>query len=255
MHQYDRAIEVFEKFIEREPYNALLWYQKAAFSLRLNKENEALEYFDWAITADDSFHAAHFEIGRIHERNDRLIEAMNAYRQSISTEVPSGYIYFRIGMIEQELGSLNAALRAFNSAIEQEPDLEDVYLERANVLCELDRHKEAVSDYKKVWITGNYGAEDVIDYVEALVELDVLDEAIQILYQAVGQFDDNPQLRLILAGYLFATASYEEARVIMNECLDLEPTSIELFHQYFPAFGKIPEITGILAEIQSAHDA
>ncbi len=255
MHQYDRAIEVFDKFIEREPYNALLWYQKAAFSLRLNKENEALEYFDWAITADDSFQAAHFEIGRIHERNDRLIEAMNAYRQSISTEVPSGYIYFRIGMIEQELGGLNAALRAFNAAVEQEPDLEDVYLERANVLCELGRHQEAVTDYKKVWITGNYGAEDVIDYVEALVELDLLDDAIQILYQGVGQFEDNPQLRLILAGYLFATASYEEARVIMNECLELEPTSIELFHQYFPAFGKIPEITGILAEIQSAHDA
>jgi len=255
MHQYDRAIETFDRFIEREPYNALLWYQKAAFALRLNQEDKALEYFDWATTADDEFHAAHFEIGRIHERNDRLIDAMNAYRLSISEEVPSGYIYFRIGMIEQELGSLNAALRAFDRAVEVEPELEDVYLERANVLCELNRHEEAISDYKKVWLFGNYGSEDVIDYVEALVELDLLDEAIKILYQGVGQFEDNVQLRLILAGYLFATASYEEARVIMNECLELEPTSVELFHQYFPAFGKIPEITGILAEIQSANDA
>ena len=36
-------------------------------------------------------------------------------------------------MIEQELGSLNAALRAFDRAVEVEPELEDVYLERANV--------------------------------------------------------------------------------------------------------------------------
>jgi tetratricopeptide (TPR) repeat protein len=158
-------------------------------------------------------------------------------------------------MIEQELGSLKQALTAFNKAIEVEPELEDVYLERANVLCELDRHEEAVQDYKKVWAFGNYGAEDVIDYVEALVELDLLDDAIQILYDGCDQFEDNAQLRLILTGYLFATASYEEARVIMNECLVLEPTSIDLFHQYFPAFGKIPEITGILAEIQSAHNA
>ena len=28
-------------------------------------------------------------------------------------------------------------------------------------------HEEAISDYKKVWLFGNYGAEDVIDYVEA----------------------------------------------------------------------------------------
>ena len=90
---------------------------------------------------------------------------------------------------------------------------------------------------------------------QVLVELDLLDDAIQILYDGCGQFEDNAQLRLILTGYLFATAAYEEARVIMNECLVLEPTSIDLFHQYFPAFGKIPEITGILAEIQSAHNA
>lgn len=255
MHEYERAIDCFDQFIEREPYNGLLWYQKAAFSMRLNDEEKALEYFNWAITADDSFHAAHFEIGRIHERNDRLIEAMNSYKQSVSEEIPSGYIYFRIGMIEQELGSLKQALTAFDKAIEVEPELEDVYLERANVLCELDRHEEAVQDYKKVWAFGNYGAEDVIDYVEALVELDLLDDAIQILYDGCDQFEDNAQIRLILTGYLFATASYEEARVIMNECLVLEPTSIDLFHQYFPAFGKIPEITGILAEIQSAHNA
>ena len=40
-------------------------------------------------------------------------------------------------MIEQELGSLKQALTAFNKAIEVEPELEDIYLERANLLCEL----------------------------------------------------------------------------------------------------------------------
>ncbi len=255
MQEYERAIDCFDHFIEREPYNGLLWYQKAVFSVRLDDEEKAIEYFNWAITADDSFHAAYFEIGRIHERNDRLIEAINSYKQSISEEIPSGYIYFRIGMIEQELGSLKQALTAFNKAVEVEPELEDVYLERANLLCELDCHDEAVQDYKKVWAFGNYGAEDVIDYVEALVELDLLDDAIQILYDGCGQFKDNAQLRLILTGYLFATASYEEARVIMEECLVLESSSIDLFHHYFPAFGKIPEITGILAEIQSAYNA
>ena len=76
--------------------------------------------------------------------NERLIEALAAYHQSISKEVPSGYIHFRIGMIEQELGGLNAALRAFNKALEIEEDLEDVYLERANVLCELNQHECAI---------------------------------------------------------------------------------------------------------------
>ena len=58
MHEYERAIDCFDKFIEREPYNGLLWYQKAAFfSMRLNDEEKAVEYFNWAITADDLFYA------------------------------------------------------------------------------------------------------------------------------------------------------------------------------------------------------
>ena len=255
LQQYDRALEVFGQFIDREPYNALLWYQCGAFALRKNDEERALDFFDWATTADPLFHAAFFEMGRIHERNERLIEALAAYHQSISKEVPSGYIHFRIGMIEQELGGLNAALRAFNRALEIEEDLEDVYLERANVLCELNQHERAILDYQKVWIYGNYGSEDVIDYVEALVELDQLDGAIEILYQGVEKFEDDAQLKLILAGYLFATAAYEEATAVMKECLELEPMAVRLFHQYFPTFGTIPEITSILAEIQSAYDA
>lgn len=252
---YQRAITTFEKFLEKEPYNALLWYHKAVFSLRLGKEEQALEFFNWAVVADESFHAAYFEIGRIHEKRDRLIEAIAAYRQSISADVPSGYVHFRIGMIEQELGSHNEALRAFNAALDVEPDLEDVYLERANVLLELKEYEAAVLDYQKVWIYGNFGAEDVVDYVEALVELDRLDEAILVLKEGIAHFDDNTQLRLILAGYLFATTAYEEASDVIIDTLVLEPKAIELFYQYFPAIGEIPEITGILAEIQSGFNA
>lgn len=249
-HEYDKGLTLFSKLIEKEPYNALLWYQKGAFYLRKSLENEALESFDWATMADETFHAAYFEKGRIHERQDRLIEALTAYKESISVDVPSGYVHFRIGMIEQELGSLNEALRAFNTAIEIEPDMDDVFLERANVLAEMKRYQEAIQDYKKVWIEEAYSADDVIDYVECLVETEDLDNAISVLQNAVHRFEESVQLKLVLAGYLFATTGYEEAAHILEEALIMETTALELFGQYFPEFLKVKEITDILAEIQ-----
>lgn len=249
-HEYDKGLALFTKLIEREPYNALLWYQKGAFFLRKGNEDEALECFDWATTADHTFHAAYFEKGRIHERQDRLIEALTAYRESISVDVPSGYVYFRIGMIEQELGSLNEALRSFNAAIEVEPDMDDVHLERANVLAEMKHYEEAIKDYKKVWIDEAYSADDVVDYVECLVETDDLDNAISVLQNAVRRFEESIQLKLVLSGYLFATSALQEASDILEEALLMEPTAIELFGQYFPEFLEVTEITDILAQIQ-----
>jgi len=250
-HDFEKGIAIFDRLIEKEPYNALLWYQKGTFWLRKNNESKAIEAFNWATTADDTFHAAYFELGRIHEEKDRLIDALTAYRLSVSEDVPSGYVHFRIGMIEQELGSLSEALREFNIAIEIEPDIDDVFLERANVLNALDRHLEAIEDYKRVWLDESFSVEDVIDYVECLIETEQLDKAIIILHNAVSRFEGNVQLKLVLAGYLFATDEYLEASQILGESLKIDPAAVVLFQEYFPELISNKEITSILALLQT----
>ena len=168
-NEYDRALDIFTSLTTREPYNPLLWYQIGAFYLRKNKEDKALQAFEWATLADENYHPAYFEQGRIHERNERLYDALNAYRQSISEEVPSGYIHFRIGLLELELDAPKEALRQFNTAIALEDDIDDIYLERAGVYMELEQYTEALSDFRRVWLDEAYGEEDVLDYVECLI--------------------------------------------------------------------------------------
>ncbi|NDH78219.1 MAG: hypothetical protein EBY63_05255, partial [Flavobacteriia bacterium] len=75
--------------------------------------------------------------------------------------------------------------------------MDDVHLERASVLMELERYAEAVKDYKKVWLDEAYGSEDVLDFVECLIELDLLEQAIAILYDAVERFPEVLQFRLV----------------------------------------------------------
>ncbi|NDH78218.1 MAG: hypothetical protein EBY63_05250 [Flavobacteriia bacterium] len=88
-NEYDRAINLFESLTQKEPYNPLLWYQLGAFQLRKDNETQALEMFQWAITADETFHAAYFEKGRIHERNEEYINALTAYKQSVTKTCPA----------------------------------------------------------------------------------------------------------------------------------------------------------------------
>lgn len=249
-HNFDRAIALFEKYTSREPYNPLLWYQLGAFWTRRRNEQKAEESFRWAVTADDTFHAAYFELGRIYEQRNDLIQALTAYRQSVSAEVASGYIHFRIGMIEQELGCPTEALRSFTRAIEIEDDLDDVHLERAHVLYELKRYDKAAIDYYVAWEDESFEEEDVLDFVECLIELDRLHEAISILIQAKTRFEDSFQLRLVLAGYLFATDDLAEAERVLIESLALNKNAIVLFEEYFPELLLVPNIPATLARIQ-----
>ncbi len=43
---------------------------------------------------------------------------------------------------------------------------------------------EAIEDYKRVWLDESFTVEDVIDYVECLVETEQLNNAIKILHNA-----------------------------------------------------------------------
>jgi len=119
------------------------------------------------------------------------------------------------------------------------------------VLNALDRHMEAIEDYKRVWLDESFTVEDVIDYVECLIETEQLNNAIKILHNAVSRFEGSVQLKLVLAGYLFATDEYLEASQILGESLKIDPSAVVLFQEYFPELISNKEITSILELLQT----
>jgi tetratricopeptide (TPR) repeat protein len=152
-------------------------------------------------------------------------------------------------MLEQELDSPTEALAEFNTAIALEPDMDDVYLERAGVLMELGRFKEALLDFTKVWLDEAYDSDDVLDYVECLIELDQLDQAIDLLYNSMETFPDVLQIRLVLAGYLFATDDLVNAKVVLEDTGLAAEEVRKLFAEYFPDLLHIPAVSAILANL------
>jgi tetratricopeptide (TPR) repeat protein len=128
--------------------------------------------------------------------------------------------------------------------------MDDVHLERAMTFMELERYEEAIRDYKKVWLDEAYGSEDVLDFVECLIELDHLDQAIAILYDAVDRFPEVLQFRLVLAGYLFASDDMVSAKAVLDD-LHLNRDELRtLFAEYFPDLLEIPIVASILAELK-----
>lgn len=82
---------------------------------------KAISLFEEAIDVDDTFGAAYFNIGRIHEEQGRIDEARTWYERSAEKGKAFGDGLVNIGRLEMEKGNKGEAMALFRRAIQIEP--------------------------------------------------------------------------------------------------------------------------------------
>lgn len=82
---------------------------------------KAIGLFEEAIDVDDTFGAAYFNIGRIHEEQGRIDEARTWYERSAEKGKGFGDGLVNIGRLEMEKGNKGEAMALFRRAIQIEP--------------------------------------------------------------------------------------------------------------------------------------
>ena len=130
----------------------------------------------------------HFERGRSFELQDRVAEALEAYRQACSLEPQTPEPFFALGRLEAGQGRCESALRAFESAVRLapggRPDTE--LLEwRAYIYGRMRRFEEALVDY-------------------------------QVIESRESQID--PVIKVNAGRMLLALRRYDEAEVVLQSC-------------------------------------
>lgn len=199
---HHEAVQTMEQLTDAAPYNALVWYQLGNSHLKLDQVEEARQAYEYAVLAEDDFHPAHYELGRIAEKKLLLKEALAHYKNALSEDLPSGYIHLKIGLLELEFGAYELAESNLLKALDLDADPVDVNLAMANLCTEQERWEEAAKHYRYVWAEDAYHSEDVLDYVEVLLELDDLDLAIATLEFGMEKFPDlaeDPTLVEVIA--------------------------------------------------------
>ena len=248
--EYERGLKLFLEFADKEPYNPLTWYHAGTFCMRLERDEEALKYLEWATVAEEEFYAAFIEMGRIHEREERFEQAIDCYLKGTSSVVESNYLHYRIALLYQELEEPLKALEHLNRAIEIEPDMEDVYLERANVHMDMENYLLAVADFTLVWIEEAYDGEDVLDFADCLIHLDRIDEALSVLRDGCKRFPKNSAILVVAVGYLFALEEFDEAKELLLKYHSKKRDAAALLEEFFPNLLQLEGVADILAALR-----
>ncbi len=93
-NKHTEAIEYLESYIEKDPYSEVAWHQLGRQFFILEKYNEALRAFDYAVLIDECFVGAYLEKAKTLEQLNRFEEAIENYISTIELDDPTAFVFF-----------------------------------------------------------------------------------------------------------------------------------------------------------------
>ena len=245
------AINTLNNLLEINPYSEVAWHQLGKIYIKINKPEEALSAFEFAIISDDCFTSAYIEKGKLLEQMGRINEAIDNYEFSLNFNDPNAFVNHRIGLCHLKLGNDKLAIRYLEESIKLEPNHENSWMALIDFLIESkDLHKaqhyvkkalQSNSDNTDFWKKSalihfklnfyeetavgcetaiNLGNHDILNWtlwMDSLMLVDDWQKALEIGQQALQYHQKNSSVLYRLAGCKFRLGNKSEALLIFDQ--------------------------------------
>ena len=245
------AINTLNSLLEINPYSEVAWHQLGKIYIKINKPEEALSAFEFAIISDDCFTGAYVEKGKLLEQMGRINEAIDNYEFSQNFSDPNAFVNHRIGLCHLKLGNDKLAIRYLEESIKLEPNHEkswtaliDFLIDRKDYLkaqyyvnkalhsnsdntdlwkksslihFELNYYKETALSCETIINLGNHAIQNWTLWMDSLMLVDDWKNALKVGEQALQHHQKDASILYRLAGCKFRLGDHNEAQMIFNQ--------------------------------------
>lgn len=142
LNRYEEAIDYYSKAIEINPLYEKAFINKGIILAKLMAFDEALYAFDMALEINSKSEICYFNIGVIYSKLERYEDALYYFQNAL--ELGYDYVYLNIAIVLEKLGSIEEAFSIYDRAEEINKSLEVIYLNKASLLINIKRYKEAI---------------------------------------------------------------------------------------------------------------
>ncbi|MDJ0569622.1 MAG: tetratricopeptide repeat protein [Pleurocapsa sp. MO_192.B19] len=208
--QWQPALTSYQKAANLEPDNAEIQHNLGEILAHEQQWDDAATAYRKAIALDSSNSWSHNNLGDVLLKMQRWQEASECFRTAIKLKPDFVWSHYNLGEALAELRQWDEAETAYKEAQKLQPDLPEVQTKIGAVLHHRTQQsrKEALSFYK------SQIAKDP--------------DNVDLYHQAISLDNKNHQLYLGLAKALVKQRRLDEAIVIYQTGLELQPRNIEL---------------------------
>ena len=151
--QIDEALNVLQTAIEREPENALLYYEKALIESRSGDRAKAIADLSKALQLKPDFADAHNNLGTILAQAGKSRDAESSFRTALAIDPYSSEARANLGRLLAGEGDWKQAAFQLQRAIRLDPANSAAHSDYATTLLQLERLPEAEEEAKAAIIT------------------------------------------------------------------------------------------------------
>ena len=266
------AINMLNDLLEVNPYSEVAWHQLGKLYVKINKLEEALSAFEFAIISDECFTGAYIEKGKLLEKMGRINQAIDNYEFSLNFNDPNAFVNHRIGLCHLKLGNDKLALQYFKESIKLEPNHEkswlalvdyfigkkelnkaqyylrkslqsnadslDLWKKSAQVHFQIGFYEETAVGCKTAIDLGDEDPNSWTLWMDSLMLINDWEKAVEIGQQALQFHQKNPSILYRLAGCKLRLGKKSEAQIIFDRIKDEIKIPLNI-NQLFPELIKI----------------
>ena len=145
----------------------------------------------------------------------------------------------------------NPPYTGITDSIEKFPKDPLLYLQRALMLSQNNRHELATADYEKSWEL-KQDENTALEYASNLLMINRLDDAIELLKQGAKQYPDNPEFSRRLGEIYAQTNRVNEALKEYDGLLEKDPMNFETWYDKGLLLAKMKDTAGAIDALEKS---
>lgn len=224
---YDQALEFYDQAISEENQPALAFFKKGKIFLEKNSLEKAKEAFQDSLDLDPENPEAWAHLGDIYRKIGEKDRAVETYDKALDYDEDHLGAWRGKGKALYELGMYDEALLSFERILEIEPKECEAWNDKG--LCHLEKgeYKEALDCFNSA-LSIEPGFEDAL-LNKALVfeKLDKINQALDVAEKLVELYPKEAEYHYMKGAYLKGRGEVEEAWKSIQRCLQLDPNHVQ----------------------------
>ena len=219
--KHHEAIDYLEEYINNEPFCEIAWHQLGRQYYIIDKFEDALRAFDYAIIIDEDFLGAYIEKAKTLESLERYEEAIDNYMVALQLEDGTPFIYLRLGLCYEQIGDKKQALKYYNLTIKEDPLLDKGWLALTNLYVKEKNYQKALYFINKALNINNENAAYWSRFAEVNIKLNLFEEAANAFQKCIDLEDYRLDVFIALVDVLHFLGEYKDALKVLKKAKDL----------------------------------
>lgn len=253
MEDYQKAIEWYDKYLALEPFDAIIWFNKAVVLCHLEQYNDAVSCYDFAIAIKEEFAGAWYNRGNALGSLGRLLEAIESYKQALMYEPNDVACWHNLGSTLEETGAFQDAIEAFSMAIQHDSKHYESFYGRGSCHDALEDYALAIADYDKALALHPSYAEVWQAKGDALFNIQQMEESLICYEQALKLSPDSIDCAIDCIHTMIEMNRFKEAKDLTEQYIERFPSNADLFYQHAKIMAFAGKVDDIIKSLRIAH--